>query len=656
MRLSNTPFDHFTVPIVVSACAEVKSLNYGKCVHGLVSKFGLFDETGSCFVYFYGKCGVLEDAYNVFDELTVRDVVSWTALVAGFVKNGESEKGLEFIYEMHRVGEEHEKPNSRTIESGLEGCRNLGALVDGRGLHALVVKSGLSYQSRIRSSLLSMYAKCGDPREAYLSFSEVLDKDLFSWTEIIGAYARYGLMKDCLKMFREMQVDEIYPDDVIVSCILSGFANFLNAREGKAFHGFITRRKYIFTKIVYNTLLSMYCKFGLLILAENVFNSVDQKDNEFSNMMVSGYGQMGLERKCIKLFREMQHLGTEFDPISLVSVILSCSKLQETCLGESLHCYIIKNGLVRNIGVVNSLIDMYGRNGNLTAAWRIFCITERDTILWNTLMSAYCHSGRFAEAIALFNQMISENMKPDLATLKIVVSACSHLANIAKGESIYNYIKEEGFELNLSLTTALIDMYAKCGQLEKSRDLFNSMKEHDAISWNVMISGYGMHGDAKLALQIFEEMEKSKVKPNELTFLHLLSACAHAGLVKEGKYLFDKMQNYSVIPSLKHYACMVDLLGRSGDLQEAEALVMSMPIPPDGGVWGALLSACKIHDDTEMGIRVAKHAIDSDPENDGYYIILSNLYSSAGLWGEAERARLMIKERRVEKIAGWSTV
>ncbi|GAV83899.1 PPR domain-containing protein/PPR_2 domain-containing protein/PPR_3 domain-containing protein [Cephalotus follicularis] len=519
-----------------------------------------------------------------------------------------------------------------------------------------MVKSGFGCSQFVLSSILSMYSKCGNLGEAYLCFCEVVDKDLFSWTSIIGMYARCGFMKECIRMFWEMQAGEIFPDDIVVSCMLLGFANSMNVYEGKAFHGLMMRRNYVFNHIVQNALLSMYCKFGCITLAEKLFDRVHEKNKESWNTMILGYGRVGPETKCVELFREMQNLGIEFDTNSLVSVISSCSQLGATHLGLSLHCYVVKNPLLHNVSVTNVLIDMYGKSGNLTIAWRILLGTKRDIVTWNTLMSSYSHNGHFTEAIALFEKMISENLKPNLATLAIVISACSHLASIEKGERINHYIKEGGFILNVSLTAALVDMYAKCGQLEKSRILFNSMKERDVVSWNVMISGYGMHGDARSAIEIFEQMEKSNVKPNELTFLALLSACAHAGLVKEGKYLFIRMQHNSVKPNLKHYACMVDLLGRSGNLQEAEALVLSMPISPDGGIWGALLSACRLHNDIEMGVRIAELAIESDPENDGYHIMLSNLYSSIGRWEEAESAREMMKERGVGKIASWSAV
>ncbi|KOM58455.1 hypothetical protein LR48_Vigan11g148900 [Vigna angularis] len=210
-------------------------------------------------------------------------------------------------------------------------------------------------------------------------------------------------------------------------------------------------------------------------------------------------------------------------------------------------------------------------------------------------------------------------------------------------------------DIKLPLGIALVDMYAKCGQLQKSRMVFDSMTEKDGICWNAMISGYGMNGYAESALEIFRRMEESNVMPNEITFLCLLSA--DAGLAEEGKYVFARMLSYSLNPNLNHYTCMVDLLGRSGNLQEAKAMVLSMPMSPDNGVWGALLGHCKTYNQVEMRISIATYVINSEPENDGYYILLANLYSSIGRWEEAENVRRAMKERcSTGKKAAWSVL
>lgn len=661
MRLSNNLPNQFTVPMVVAAFSELLLLRFGSWIHGLVLKVGVFEgncAVGSSFVYMYSKCGVMEDACMVFDEMFVRDVVAWTALVIGFVQNDESEKGLECFCEMHKIGGDGERPNFRTFEGGFQACGNLGAVIQGRCLHGLSVKTGIGCSQDVQSSILSVYAKCGSEEEAYLSFCEVMEKDIMSWTSIISLYAKLGRINECLGMFTEMQVAGIYPDGMLVSCVLSGLGNSMMILEGKAFHSFIIRRNYKINKMVYNALLSMYSKFGLLPLAEKLFDRIHERDEESWKAMVFGYGKVGMEVKGVELFREMQHRGIETDSNTLLSVISSCSKLGAKRVCWSLHCYVMKSLMHENVSVANSLIDMYGKFGNLTTARKIFSRSQRDTVTWNTLISSCTHNGHFTEALSLFDKMFLEGIKPSSATLITVLSACAHAAALEKGEEVHNFMKKEGIELNsnLPLTTALVDMYAKCGKLEKSREIFDSVKDKDVICWNVMISGYGMHGDAKSSLEIFQQLEQLNGRPNELTFLAILSACTHAGLVEEGKSLFCRMREYSLRPTLKHYSCMVDLLGRSGNLQEAEALLLSMPVAPDGGLWGTLLTACNIHNDPEMGIRIAKKAIESDPENDGYYVIISNLYGSIGRWEEAERARIIMKGRGVTKIAGWSAV
>ncbi|KAL3728729.1 hypothetical protein ACJRO7_033333 [Eucalyptus globulus] len=660
MRAANELPDQFTIPMVVAACADIGSLNYGMWVHALACKCGLFagsSAVGSSFVYMYSKCGQMMDASLVFDEIRVRDVVAWTALLIGYVQNGENEKALGSLREMLRLGGLEERPNFRTMEGGFQASGNMGAVSEGRCLHGLAVKSGLLCCEVVKCSALSMYSRCDFPEDAHSSFCEIVDKDVLSWTSVISVYARFGCMAECLSLFLQMQSSGTYPDGIVTSCVLLAFANTISVSEGRTFHGLLIRRNSLLVQdqMVHNALLSMYCKFGLLNVAEKLFATrAHELAKEPWNIMVSGCGKLGMEENCILYFKNMQHLGIECDLDSLVSVISSCSKLGAINLGKSVHCYAIRRSIDGNASFANSLIGFYGRLGNLAVVQRIFSRMKRDTVSWNAVISSYVHNKHYEGAIALFDRMVSEDMKPNSATLVSVLAASANLASSEKGERIHQYLEEEMIETNLPLTTALVHMYAKCGKLDKARELFDLMNERDIISWNVMISGYGMHGHAKSAVEIFQLMENSKVRPNALTFLGLLSACAHAGLVEEGKRLFSRMQHYSIEPNVKHYTCMVDLLSKSGDLQGAEELVLSMPVRPDGGVWGALLSACAIHEKLEVGMRVANRAIQSEPDNDGYYVLLSNMCSSMGRWEEAEMVRKMMKGGGVQKQAAWS--
>ncbi|KAG8374577.1 hypothetical protein BUALT_Bualt10G0009900 [Buddleja alternifolia] len=663
MQFFGTLPNQFTFPMVVSACAELGSLFIGMNIHGLISKVNHFignSAVGASFVYMYSKCGALEDASIVFDEIVVKDVVAWTVLVIGYVQNGECEKGLKSLCEMHRIDGHVERPNFRTLEGGFQACGDLSALVEGRCLHGLAFKSGIVLSHVIQSGIVSMYSKCGSIEDTRVAFCEVVSKDLFSWTSIIGVYARSGYIDECFEIFLRMQANGVYPDGLVISCLLSAFANSTKVSEGKAFHGFIVRRNFGVDPIVYSSLLSMYCKFGLLDLAEKIFDGGHIQERDSWNLMIAGYGKAGLDINCMKLFTEMQLRGIKYDLNSLISVISSCSRLGAIQLGRSIHCHIIKMLMFENASVTSSLINMYGKCGKLTIAQKLFHQTTQENIAtWNSLISSYTHNGNAFKALTLFDEMVSKGIKPNTATLVTLLSACAQIASLEKGRKIYDYIREVGFTCDVSLATALVDMWAKCGQIDMAKEIFDSISEKDVVSWNVMISCYGMHGHGKSAIEIFQQMEQYDATPNGLTFLAVLSACAHAGLVDEGKSLFNKMKEYSVIPTLKHYTCMVDLLGRSGCLDEAETLISSMPFPPDGGLWGSLLTACKMHNDAVMGIKIAKRAIEADPENDGYYIVISDLYSSLGMWEEVEQVRKIMKDRGVRKTFwefGWIRV
>ncbi|KAL3616430.1 hypothetical protein CASFOL_039820 [Castilleja foliolosa] len=659
MRFFGNLPNQFTIPMVVSACAELGELKIGMAVNGLVSKVNLLHENsavGASLVYMYSKCGEVEYAAQVFDEIPHRDVIAWTALVIGYVQNGESEKGLKCLCEMHRIGGDDEKPNFRTLEGGLQACGDLSALVIGKCLHGLMVKSGISSSRIVQSAALSMYSKCGSIEDARTSFCEVVSKDLFSWTSIIGIYARLRNFHECFQMFWRMLASGVYPDGMVISCLISSLANSMKINEGKAFHGFILRRNYGFGQIVSSSLVSMYCKFGLLAVADKIFvQGHNYKDIESWDFMVVGYEKAGLEMDCINLFREMHCRGIESNINTLMSVIFSCSRLRAIHFGLSVHCHIIKL-LFENVSVVNSLINMYGKFGNLTMAQKLFLQVDPDIATWNSLISAHTENGNYFEAINFFEEMTSKGVKPNMVTLVTLLSACAQVTSLENGRQIHNYVKETGTEYEVPLSTALVDMYAKCGEINTAKEIFDSMDEKDVISWNVMISGYGMHGHGKSAIWVFHKMEESGARPNELTFLAVLSACSHSGLVDEAKSFFDKMREYSVVPTLKHYGCMVDLYGRAGYLDEAESLILSMPFAPDGGIWGSLLTACKMHNNAEMGIQIAKRAIEADPENDGYRVLISDFYGCMGTWEDVEQVRKTMKGSGVKKTVGWSAV
>ncbi|KAI4376374.1 hypothetical protein MLD38_014143 [Melastoma candidum] len=664
MRTSGVSPNGFSVPMVVAACAEQAELWHGMRVHGVVMKFGLLSGDDSCavgssLIFMYMKCGQVVSGQKVFEEMTARDVVAWTTLVIGYVHNGEDNKGLGCLVEMVRLDQMDSQPNFRTTEGALKACGNRGAISECHCLHGFAVKRGLDCCQNVQASILSMYSKCDSASDSFRAFRELVDKDIVSWTTIIGLCSRAGLMGECFEMFLEMLGSGIVPDGIVISCILFGLSNTMNIPAGKAFHGLVVRRHVdllVGDQVVSNSLISMYFKFGLFCSAVKLFETLSKQEKELWNIVIAGLGRPGMEEYCIKYFREMQDAGIESDSLSIVSVISSCSRLGLKKLGYSLHCFIMKNSAKEDVSVSNSLIDLYGSLHDVEAARQIFSNMKKDLVSWNSMMSLYNFNDQYKDALALFDKMIALDLKPNNATLVTVLTACSSQADLQNGERINRYIHEQGICMNVPLATALVDMYAKCGKINRAKQLFDLMEERDVISWNVMIFAYAIHGDAEAAFEIFQLMENSNERPNALTFLGLLSACARTGLLEEGMSVFSRMHQYSIKPELKHYSCLVELLGKTGDLKGSEKLILSLPEPPDAAIWATLLSTCTSQEEFDTGVRVAKHAIRRHPENDGCYVGLSNICSSIGNWGEAELVRGEMKNKGMKKQAAWSAL
>jgi pentatricopeptide repeat protein len=273
------------------------------------------------------------------------------------------------------------------------------------------------------------------------------------------------------------------------------------------------------------------------------------------------------------------------------------------------------------------------------------------------MIAGYSQNGHACQALALFNEMQLSDATPDRATMVSVLQACSHFASLYQGNCIYSFIIQNGFEADVLVGTALLDMYSKGGNLQIARQLFDKMLKRDVISWSAMIAGYGMHGHGEDAIALFSQMEQTGVKPDHVTFTHVLCACSHAGLLDKGWQYFKSMkQYYSITPKVDHYACMVDLLGRAGCLGEAEEFIRNMPIEPNAGVWGALLGACRIHSNIGLGERVAEKLFELEPGDIGNYVLLSNIYAAAGKWNDVAKVRVMIKNKGLKKIPGRSLI
>eukprot|EP01018_Ginkgo_biloba_P012920 Gb_21941 [translate_table: standard] len=495
-----------------------------------------------------------------------------------------------------------------------------------------------------------------------------------------------GRLSDALHILHDMDKPL---DTSTYACILQLCIKKRALSEGKRVHAHMNKVEFVPDIFLTNTLVNMYAKCGSLVGARRVFDDMPKRDVISWTVMIATYSRNGCAEEALTLFNQMQQARIQPNQFTFASVLPACAKFAALEQGMKIHEEAIKTGFHSDVFVANALIDMYAKcgsidkardvfdkmhqrnvvswtaiiagyaqNGNVEEASNLFQeMPERNVVSWTAMIAGFVQNGQGVEALKLFRQMQLAGVKPNPNTFASVLPACAYLAALEQGMEIHEEIRKNGFLSEVFVANALIDMYAKCGSIEKARDVFDKMCQRDVVSWNAMIAGYAMHGCGKDALKLFEQMQNSGVKPDQITLGCVLSACCHSGLVDEGRHYFQSMsQYYQITPSMKHYISMVDLLGRSGHLDEAQDVINEMPMVPDASVWNCLLGACRIHNNIELGQRVAERLFELEPKNGTPYVLLSNIYAAAGRWDDSEDVRRMMKDRRVKKRPGGSWI
>ncbi|KAL5995975.1 hypothetical protein ACLOJK_026048 [Asimina triloba] len=383
----------------------------------------------------------------------------------------------------------------------------------------------------------------------------------------------------------------------------------------------------------------------------------------------TGIGRLDLG-KCIHGL--LNGLGMGTDVLVLTSLVdmygkmgdvessrLGCAQIAGLDYGKILHCFAFRGGLELNLVVSTAIVDMYAKCGALDLAAFVFDrMKGKNVVSWTALMVGLAQNGRAQEALNLCFQMQLEGVDANSVTLVGLIHACAHLGSLKKGRSIHAYLMRHEFAFDATIMTALIDMYAKCGKMVSVERIFEGgSTSNDVILWNAMITSYGIHGCGHQAVDVYARMREKGLKPNETTLVSLMTACSHSGLVEDGLSLFHGMaRDYGIKPSDKHYACLVDLLGRAGCLEEAEAVINQMPFEPSNAVLEALLSGCKTYKNIDMGVRIADRLLSLDTQNPGIYVMLSNIYAEGGRWVDVDNVRNLMRKRGLRKTPGYSLI
>lgn len=453
-----------------------------------------------------------------------------------------------------------------------------------------------------------------------------------------------------LQLYNQMRRFDVKPDNFTFPFVLKACGCLRDVEFGIKVHQEILDFGYQYDVFVCNSLISMFGKCDRIDVSRKVFDEMPERNVVTWSSMTGAYAQNGCFEEGLRLFKRMLDERISPNRVILLNVMACICRENDA---DDICRVVVDNGLEFDQSLQNAAMIMYARCGRMEMARRFFDrILNKDLVSWTSMIEAYAQADLSLEALELFRQMILQRVIPDYVTFLSVIRACSNLASFQQSRMVHGIIIRGCFNNRLALDTAVVDLYVKCGSLIYATKIFDRMLEKNVISWSTMISGYGMHGHGREALCLFDQM-KASIKPDHITFVSVLSACSHAGLIDEGWETFNSMhRDFGVTPRPEHYACMVDLLGRAGKLNEAQRFIKKMPMKPESGVWGALLGACRIHSNVEMAEMAAKSLFDLDAENPGRYVILANIYASSGKRAEADRIRALMKQRGVRKITG----
>ncbi|MCL7042445.1 hypothetical protein MKW94_004618 [Papaver nudicaule] len=490
------------------------------------------------------------------------------------------------------------------------------------------------------------------------------NRDVFIWNTFIRGYSDKGPCKEAIVVYKKMHQNGVLPDRYTFPFVIRSCGVLSALREGKEVHCNVIKHGFDANEFVQSSLVAMYSRNGEISSSEMVFSEIVDKDVVTWTSLIAGYVQNGWFMEGLDGFRRMVGLGIQPNAVTLVSILPACAVLNLLSLREMIHGLGIKLGVDSDVSFINTLISTYGKcsvdgnDENVNRARSLFDkMVVRDIVSWNAMIAVYEQNKLGSDAIKLFRRMLDENLDFDYITLVSVISACAQSGDFNNGEWARHLVTSKGLENSSSITNALIDMYAKCGCIDLARDVFDRLQERTVVSWTAMIYACSVNGHGNDALEMFSRMLKEKVNPNSFTFIAVLTACKHSGLVEEGREYYKSMnEDYSIVPSVEHCACMVDLLGRAGLLTEASEFIENMPVEPDAGVWGALLSACSTYENVELAERVAEHLFKLDPHSETYYVLLSKIYAQAGTPEKAARFRKLMKDRDLRKTPGHSSV
>ncbi|KAK6946474.1 E motif [Dillenia turbinata] len=532
-------------------------------------------------------------------------------------------------------------------------------------------KSSIQQQQHVSlKEAFHCFLESGSVENALYLFEYMNKSDSFIWNVMIRGLTDCGFFREAIDYYHRMQIEGVRTDNFTFPFVIKSCAGSFSLDEGEKVHAKLFKLGLDCDVYICNSLIAMYAKVGFIEYAEKVFEEISIRDLVSWNSMISGYVSVGLGRRSLLCFREMQEFGIKFDrnlqrdfvvssdAITLINLLPSCGELGVVLEGKSIHGYAIRKGFFPNLVLETALIDMYGDCGKLKSSELVFHqITEASLVSWNAMIAVYVQNGWNREALELFRGLSKDSMEPDSVTIASIIPAFADSALLMEGKQIHAYITKLELGSNNFIANSLIYMYAKFGDLQTSRDLFDRMLHKDVVSWNTIIMAYAIHGCGKISTNLFSKMIEEGMEPNASSFVSLLSSCSNAGMIDEGWQYFNSMkQDYGINPGIEHSGCMIDLLGRAGNLGQAKHFIQEMPLIPTARIWGSLLVAARNNNDIELAEFTAEKIFSLAHDNTGCYVLLSNMYAEAGRWEDVERIKSLMEREGLVKTTGSSVI
>ncbi|KAL5559908.1 hypothetical protein UlMin_036119 [Ulmus minor] len=551
----------------------------------------------------------------------------------------------------------------------LQDCIDRKSASQAEMVHAQIIKTGIFEDLFVSAFLVNVYVKCGTMENARKLFDNLPERNVVAWTTLMKGFVNNKQPEIAIQVFLEMLQAGQYPTNYTLGIVLSACASLYLIKLGEQLHGYIIKYRIDFDTSVGNSLCSLYSKSGHLDLAAKAFRKIRAKDVISWTTIISSCGDNGRASRGLGFFVEMLSENIEPNEFTLTSVLSLCGVMLSLTIGKQVHSLSIKLGYGSDTRVKNSIMYLYQKSGRIDEAKKLFDGMEiRNLVTWNAMIAGHAQmmdlvedvlsayqSG--SEALQIYSKLTRSGMKPDLFTFSSILTVCGSLVALEQGEQIHAQSIKTGFLSDVVVGTALVSMYNKCGSIEKASKAFVEMSTRTLISWTSMITSFAQHGRTQQVLQLFEDMRFVGVRPNQITFVGVLSACSQAGMVDEALNYFEMMKkDYKIKPVMDHYACLVDMFVRLGRLDEAFDFIKNMDFEPSEFIWSNLVAGCRSHGNLELGFRAAEELLKLKPKDAESYVLSLNMYHSAGRWEDVSRVRKLMEEEEVGKVEDWSWI